>query len=119
MGLIFIDGIVKNNRKQIDVNMFVESGASYSLLNNKIWKELGLKPKREMQFVLADGTRISRKISECHIKFPSLEVEGHTPVILGEEGDNENLLGAVTLEIFGLVLDPLSRVIKPMRAMLV
>ena len=41
----------------------------------------------------------------------------HTPVILGEAGD-EALLGAVTLEIFGLILHPFSRTLEPMRAML-
>ena len=77
-----------------------------------------MRPVREMEFVLADGTRIKRQISECIMKLSVSESEGHTPVILGEEGDDENLLGAVTLEIFGLILDPLSRVIRPMRAML-
>lgn len=118
MGLIFVDALVKNHRKLQDINMLVDSGANYSLLKKKIWQELGLQPKREMEFVLADGTRINRKISECLIKLSIVNSEGHTPVILGEDGDDENLLGAVTLEIFGLILDPLSRTIKPMRALL-
>ena len=119
MGLIFVDASVNNNKKHRDIRMLVDSGASYSLLTKKIWQELGLKPKREMEFILADGTRISRKISECLIKLAVVTSESHTPIILGEEGDNENLLGAVTLEIFGLILDPLSRTIKPLRALLI
>ncbi|MBM2814752.1 MAG: hypothetical protein HW421_1514 [Ignavibacteria bacterium] len=118
MGLIFIDASLKNNKKHKEINMLVDSGASYSLITQKNWQELGLKPKREMEFVMADGSRISRKISECFIEIPFLKSEGHSPVILGEDGDDENLLGAVTLEIFGLVLDPLNRTIKPMKAML-
>ena len=43
--------------------------------------------------------------------------EGHTPVILGEPGD-EALLGVVTLEILGLVLDSFKRTLRPMRALL-
>jgi predicted aspartyl protease len=43
--------------------------------------------------------------------------EAHTPVILGEEGD-EALLGIVTLEILGLVLNPFTRTLQPMRMML-
>jgi len=31
----------------------------------------------------------------------------------------KNLLGTVTLEIFGLVLDPLKRELRPMRVLLV
>ena len=42
---------------------------------------------------------------------------GHTPVILGEPGD-EALLGMVTLEVLGLVLDPFKRTLRPMRALL-
>ena len=41
----------------------------------------------------------------------------HTPVVLGEPGD-EALLGVVTLEILGLVLNPFSRTLQPMRMLL-
>jgi hypothetical protein len=68
-----------------------------------------------MTFTFADGTQVERSISECHISL--LQGYGHTPVILGEPGD-EALLGAVTLEILGLVLNPFQRSLEPMRAML-
>jgi len=68
-----------------------------------------------MGFTLADGTIIERKVSECHIALP--DGEGHTPVILGEPGDDA-LLGAVTLENLGLVLNPFNRTLQPMRMML-
>jgi hypothetical protein len=53
-----------------------------------------------MTFALADGTLIDRDVSECHITLP--QGDGHTPVILGEAGD-EALLGVVTLEIVSAV----------------
>ncbi|MCC6024566.1 MAG: aspartyl protease, partial [Thaumarchaeota archaeon] len=81
-----------------------------------VWRRIGLKPIREHEFILADGTRIRRKVSECYIILP--QGEGHTPVILGEEGD-QPVLGIVTLEILGLVLDPFKRELRPMRMMLV
>ena len=68
-----------------------------------------------MRFTLADGTAIEREISECHIRLP--QGDGHTPVVLGEAGD-EPLLGVVTLEILGLVLNPFTRQLQPMRALL-
>jgi len=64
---------------------------------------------------LADGTTIDRNVSECHITLP--QGECHTPVVLGEPGD-EPLLGTVTLEILGLVLNPFSRTLQPMRMLL-
>ena len=96
MGLVYISGIVKNNEKELEVNFLVDSGAMYSLLKKEVCDFLNLKPKREAEFILADGTRIKRKISECYMIFPF--GEGHSPVIIGEEGDDENLLGIVTLE---------------------
>ena len=116
MALTFIEGVVTGNkRKKATVEFLVDSGAVYTLLPEKDWKAIGLKPKRKMSFTLADGTRVERGISECHISLP--QGEGRTPVILGEPGD-EALLGAVTLEILGLVLNPFKRSLEPMRAML-
>ena len=68
-----------------------------------------------MTFILADGTHIERDVSECYIRLP--QGEGHTPVILGEPGD-EALLGVVTLEILGLVLHPFNRTLRPSRMLL-
>ena len=64
---------------------------------------------------LADGTTIRRNISECFLVLS--QAETHTPVILGEPGD-EPLLGVVTLEELGLVFNPFSRTLHPMRMML-
>ncbi len=116
MGITYIEGVVKgNNGRQVTVNFLVDSGASYTLLSPEQWKELKLKPKRSMTFTLADGTMISRNISECYISLP--QGEAHTPVILGEEGD-QPLLGAVTLEILGLTLNPFNRTLQPARMLL-
>jgi predicted aspartyl protease len=97
------------------VHFLVDSGAKYSLLPLADWRAIGLAPKRRMTFVLADGTLIDRDVSECHIALP--QGEGHTPVILGEAGD-EALLGVVTLEIFGFVLNPFNRTLQPARLIL-
>ena len=116
MGLTFIEGVVKGpNGKQTTARFLVDSGASYTLLSPESWKEIGLSPKRTMTFTLADGTMIERKVSECFISLP--QGEAHTPVILGEPGD-ESLLGIVTLEILGLMLNPFNRTLQPMRMLL-
>jgi hypothetical protein len=64
---------------------------------------------------LADGTHIERQMSEVHIQLP--QGDGHTPVVLGEPGDAA-LLGVITLEELGFVLNPFSRTLHPMRALL-
>ena len=116
MGLTHIVGDVRNTgRKHEQVKFLVDSGATYSLLPQSVWKAIGLTPKRTQSFTLADGSSIERGISECYIVLP--QGEGHSPVILGEEGD-QALLGAVTLENLGLVLNPFSRTLHPMKMLL-
>jgi clan AA aspartic protease len=116
MGITYVEGQVKGpGKKRKTVKFLIDSGATYSLLPKKVWKEIGLKPKRKMSFTLADGTAVERAVSETYIVLP--QGQAHTPVVLGEEGD-EALLGVVTLEILGLVFNPFDRTLHPMRTLL-
>ena len=54
----------------------------------------------------------ARNISGCFLMLP--QGEEYSPVILGEEGDDQSPLGVVTLEELGLVLNPFSRTLQPM-----
>jgi predicted aspartyl protease len=117
MGITHIEGVVTGaSGKQATVRFLVDTGATYTLLPAEESKLLELSPSRSVTFALTDGTMIERKVSECHIALP--QGGGHTPVIIGEPGD-EALLGVVTLEILGLVLNPFSRTLQPMRMLLV
>lgn len=118
MGITYIEGLVRGpTTKEATVRFLVDSGATYSLLPKAVWEAIELVPKRTLAFSLADGTVVQRQVSECYINVP--QGEGHTPVILGEPGDDEPLLGAVTLEILALVLNPFSRTLQPMRLLLI
>ncbi len=99
----------------VELTFLVDSGAMYSLLPRDVWQRLGLRPRRTELFSLADGTRIERSVSECLLSLPFGETT--TPVILGEPGDIA-LLGVVTLEELGLVLNPFDRTLHPMRNLL-
>ncbi|MEK7767221.1 MAG: retropepsin-like aspartic protease [bacterium] len=117
MGLTYVIAKVRgkpgNERR---VRLLVDSGATYSLLPERTWKALKLRPMREVTFSLADGTPIRRKVSECFFVLP--QGQGTSPVVLGETGDAA-LLGVVTLESLGLVLNPFDRTLQDMKAMLV
>ena len=116
MGITYIDGVARGPAgEEAEVNFLIDSGATYSLLPEPVWRAIGLEPTREMTFTLADGTRVERQLSRCFLVLP--QGEDYTPVILGEPGD-EALLGVVTLEILGLVFNPFSRTLHPMRMML-
>ena len=118
MGLTYVDGHVQRPQRRQRarrVRFLVDSGAVYSVLRRADWHALRLKPERELDFVLADGTTLTRGVSEC-----TFEIEGRratSPVVLGETED-EALLGAVTLETLGLMLNPLTRTLQPMRLVL-
>ena len=114
--VLYVKGQVKGPKgKQTDVKFLVDSGATYSVLPKDVWGRIGLKAKRKMGLTLADGTTIERSISEAYIVLP--QGEAHTPVVLGEDGD-QALLGVVTLEILGLVFNPFDRTLQPMRMLL-
>ena len=115
MGVTFVEGVVRGPRDNATVRFLVDSGATYTLLPYDVWRQIGLSPKRTVSFALADGSTVDRDVSECHITLP--QGEAHTPVILGSPGD-ESLLGVVTLEILGLVLNPFTRELQPMRMLL-
>ena len=90
----------------------VDTGALYTVLPEAVWRALGLRPVDRADFGLADGSSISRAISECRF-----EIAGRTatsPVVLGER-DDAPLLGAVTLETLRLMVNPLTRELVPMR----
>jgi predicted aspartyl protease len=97
------------------VTFLVDSGAIYSVLPESVWKALRLAPEREAEFVLADGTTVGRKVAEA--RFTIAGVTATSPVVCGEARDGA-LLGAVTLETLGLMLNPLNRDLLPMRLLL-
>lgn len=115
MGVTYIDGVVRGPGGKAHARFLVDSGATYTLLPSDVWRQLELEPTGSVTFSMADGSPIERGVSECHLTIP--QGEAHTPVILGEAGD-EALLGVVTLEILGLVLNPFSRQLQPMRMLL-
>lgn len=116
MGITFINAQVEGpGGKVSDIRFLVDSGATYSLLPYPIWKELELEATRDVEVSLADGTCLKRKAGEC--KFRIAAQKATSPVILGEEGD-EALLGVLTLENLGLVLNPLNRTLRSMRVRL-
>ena len=97
------------------MKFLVDSGVIYSVVPKKVLDKLGIKPVSSQEFILADGTKISRKKGIALFKYQ--EKIGGADVIFGETGD-ANLLGAFTLEALGLALDPFKRELKPLPMML-
>lgn len=110
--------IIKNPgdpKKTAKIDFLVDSGAAYTVVPGAIVNQLKLKPSFEREFVLADGKKIKRMIGDAKIRFGGEEIS--TPVVLGKNGDSA-LLGALTLESFGLALDPFQRKLYRAKMML-
>jgi len=113
VGLVHVDVEVgREGGPRRTVRFLVDSGAAYSVLPASVWQALGLQPTRTMDFVLADGTLIRRDVSHCYFTYRGIEAP--SPVVLGESRD-EALLGTITLETMGLVLNPFERTLQPAR----
>jgi len=118
MGLTTVKIKVKKSResrKARVVEFLVDSGASYSLVDQRILRALGCKPYVAQDFFLADGTKITRKMGDAYFELG--EIGGASRVIFGEP-DDETLLGVTTLESLGFVLDPFKRQLRPMKLLL-
>jgi predicted aspartyl protease len=117
MAITHVEAVVSGPSGKSQVaRLLVDSGATYSVLPEAVWRDLGLEAQRTLGFSLADGTPITRQVSECRFELEG--VTAHSPVVLGG-GADEAILGVVTLESLGLVFNPFDRSLKPMRMLLV
>ena len=93
------------------IEFLVDSGATYSFVPRLVLERLGIEPHSREVFRLADGSSIERERGDA--VFVHGTRRGAAPVIFGEPGD-ATLLGAVTLESLGLVLDAIRRDLRPL-----
>jgi predicted aspartyl protease len=118
MGITFIAVKISNpaDRKRSElVECIVDSGAIFSIIPAPLLRRIGVRPDRREEFTLADGSHVRRSLGDA-----VFELEGHrgaAPVILGTKGD-ATVLGALTLEALGMMLDPLRRELRPLPMLL-
>jgi predicted aspartyl protease len=84
----------------------------YSVVPASVLKRLGIKPGKTKTFILTDGTEIKRSLGQALFRMDG--EEGASPVVFGEKGDSI-LLGSLSLEALGLILDPFKRELRPLR----
>jgi predicted aspartyl protease len=93
------------------LRLLVDSGAVYSIVPTATLKRLGIQPHSSRTFLLADGTEIKRRMGDATFRIG--KDFGTATVIFGEKKDAA-LLGMVSLECLGLILDPRERVLRPL-----
>ena len=96
--------------RRVRLRLLVDSGALYSVVDEAVLQRLGIRPTGTRTFILADGSEMSRRTGAALFRVQGRE--GASTVIFGERGD-ALLLGVVTLEEVGLMLDPMRRELRP------
>lgn len=119
MGLTYIQARIANParpKKSVPLRFLIDSGAAYSVVPAKLLRRLGVKPHSKRSFILADGSQITRRIGDLLFFYNGQR--GASPVIFGEK-DDSILLGSVSLESLGFILDPIKRELRPLPMLLV
>lgn len=117
MGLTYLNAGIKNPSnpaKSIKGQFLVDSGAVYSVVPSSVLKKLGIQPTHKQKFSLANGEVIEKEVGSAYFEYN--KKIGASPVVFGGEG--VYLMGAVTLEAFGMILDPINRELKPLPMLL-
>ena len=91
----------------------VDAGTTDSLVPRQHLESIGLIPKGQRVYELADGSEIRMDITTADIEFMG-EIVGGT--VLFGEANTEPLLGVTALESVGIEVDPLNQRLKRLPA---
>ena len=119
VGITFAKARVANPRRadlgEVDLELLVDTGALYSVVPASILDALAVERLDRRQFTLADGSHVAYDVGEA-----TFVVAGHartSQVVFAPEGVTP-LLGAFALESLGLMVNPVTRELLPMRLFL-
>jgi clan AA aspartic protease len=99
----------------VKATALVDTGATHTLLPRSVLLELGVQPVDRIPSELADQRTIEYEVGEARLRVNGRERT--TLVVLGPE-DAAPLLGATTLELFNLAVDPVRQQLVPVRGLL-
>ena len=109
MGVIHASVIVRNPAvpdKAWEGKFLVDTGAIDSLVPRTHLETIGLKPKGQRLYELADGSEVSFDVTTAEVEIMG-EIAGAT-ILFGED-DTEPLLGVTVLESACIAIDPQSQ----------
>jgi predicted aspartyl protease len=94
----------------VTVDALVDSGATFSSLPGPVLQQLGIESLREVRLRLADGSSHLQRLGRALIGLNG--AEDVMPVVFGEP-ESPPSIGAVTLEILLLGIDPVRETLVP------
>lgn len=87
------------------VEALVDTGATYTTLPISLLERIGISAIESQRFTLADGREV-----DLEVGFALAGIDGRTrPTVVVFSTSDNAILGAVTLEEFGLAVDPVAR----------
>lgn len=98
-------------REFVVIEAMVDTGSSYTVLGEDLLADLGIRPAERRQFRLGDGSMVEYDMGEARLRLAGKEL--NSPVVFGPPGIG-SLLGAVSLQIFGLIADSVNESLIPM-----
>ena len=116
MGSTYVTVTVRNPaepKKFWEELFLVDTGAIDSLVPRNHLESIGLRPKAQRTYELADGSEIKMDVTTGDIEFMG-EIVGGT-IIFGDP-DTEPILGVTALESVGIDVDPRNQTLKRMPA---
>ena len=91
--------------------------ALYIPLFREWLEKIKVEPAETRNLVLADGRTSRNLLGFCYFEIEGLSGRLPCPVIFGPK-DSLFLIGATTLENFGVDVDPISKTLKPISAII-
>ena len=92
----------------------VDTGSTYTSLPESLLAELGIEREETDVFELADNRLVEYDLGDIRLRLEGRE--HYVPVIFAPDNATP-LVGAVTLEILRLGIDPLSETLVPVNAL--
>jgi clan AA aspartic protease len=102
-------------RQFVKVDALVDTGATNTVLPRDMLLTLGVEAVERLAFQLADEREVEYEVGEARIRLDGRERTA--VVVFGPEGAKA-LLGATTLELFNMAVDPVRRRLVPVPGLL-
>ena len=119
VGITFATALIGNpsraDEATLELELLVDTGALYSVVPASLLESLGIARLERQQFTLADGTHVAYDVGEATFVLGGRRRT--STVVFAPEGVSP-LLGAMTLESLGLMVNPVTRELLPMRLLL-
>jgi clan AA aspartic protease len=98
------------SQRFVEVEALVDTGATHTVLPRSLLTSLGVRPIERVPFHLADERVVEYEVGEVRVRLDGRE---RTTIVVFGPGDTNALLGATTLELFNLAVDPVRQRLIP------